>query len=214
MKTRFWALCGVMLSGLVCVSDLSGVEYTWNGGTGPWGTATNWTPSTGTPGSGDTAIITTGTVNSLNGDRSGLTIQLSGGTLNTSNNVTFLENSLVEITGTGNFNSSHQVQPRGGSTILINGTSAQFSAGHVQIAHDSDGDGTFEVRNGTVTVSSFFNVGNRSVGTGYYIQSGGTVNVTSTGDCMYLGRGNATGSPNATGVAEISGGTLDLTGRL
>ncbi|MDO4584325.1 MAG: hypothetical protein Q4D62_09505, partial [Planctomycetia bacterium] len=104
--------------------------------------------------------------------------------------------------------------PRGGSTILINGTSAQFSAGHVQIAHDSDGDGTFEVRNGTVTVSSFFNVGNRSVGTGYYIQSGGTVNVTSTGDCMYLGRGNATGSPNATGVAEISGGTLNLTGRL
>ncbi|MDO4585048.1 MAG: hypothetical protein Q4D62_13200 [Planctomycetia bacterium] len=115
MKTKFWALCGVMLSGLVCVSDLSGVEYTWNGGTDSWGTATNWTPNTtGTsgPGNGDTAIITTGTVNSFNGGRSGLTIRLSGGTLETSNNVAFLGNSLVEITGTGNFNSSHQVQPR------------------------------------------------------------------------------------------------------
>lgn len=214
MKTKFWALCGVMLSGLCCVSDLSGVEYTWNGETGDWGTAANWTPNTGTPGSGDTAIITAGTVNSLSGDRSGLTIQLSGGTLKTSNHVAFLGNSLVEITGTGNFNSSHQIQPRGGSKILVNGADTLFNATHVQIAHDSDGDGTFEVRDGTVTVSGFFNVGNRSVGTGYYIQSGGTVNGTSTGVCMYLGRGSNDNSPYTTGVAEISGGTLDLKGRL
>src|SRR5512143_4118885 len=60
--------------------------YTWNGGTGDWGTAINWTPN-GIPGLTDTAVINNGTVNVT----SNVTLQnfaLNGGILQGSASLT------------------------------------------------------------------------------------------------------------------------------
>ncbi len=60
---------------------VSGTKYTWVGGTSTdWGTASNWNPNTGFPGSVDTALVNIpGTFQlSLNGNRTVATFTLNG----------------------------------------------------------------------------------------------------------------------------------------
>ncbi len=82
-----WVFLFLLISSLAVFAR---VEYTWNGGSGSWGTAGNWTPA-GVPGAGDGVTITTGTV-SLDADRTVARITLSGsGVLHANANLTITE---------------------------------------------------------------------------------------------------------------------------
>jgi hypothetical protein len=73
---------GFLLSALSCLAT----SYTWNGGSGDWSVAGNWTPN-GVPGASDTATVNSGGV-TLNADTTAGTLNLGGGTLNGSGTLT------------------------------------------------------------------------------------------------------------------------------
>lgn len=119
MKTRFWMFIGVMSTGLWSVSPSLGVEYTWNGGTGDWGTASNWTP-TGIPGNGDVAVINNGTVSGLSGTYSNFNLKLHGGELHC-NNLLFFSDNIIEITGGNLYYQTRQTLFLQNSSMSIRG---------------------------------------------------------------------------------------------
>lgn len=93
---------------------------TWNGATGSYTDPTQWSGGV-VPGTGDTAIISSGTVNAGGLGFVGVTVQLNGaptvaGTLNLSGS-TFDANTQVVVSDTNDFNAATA------ATIGINGTS-------------------------------------------------------------------------------------------
>ena len=65
-----------ILSVLFTYTATAQTTYTWNGGSGDWNVATNWTP-VGVPGASDNAIINSGTV-TLTTDVTVAGVELSG----------------------------------------------------------------------------------------------------------------------------------------
>lgn len=200
---------------------LAAAEYTWTGAAGNgWTTPGSWNPTTSTagPGAGDTVTISTAgaSVNWAGSEGiAGLTINLSNGTLAMAGTLKLRAGSQLNVTGSGNYSSGGQLQPGGGSTVTLDGGNAKITASHIQIAHEVSGDGTLFVKNGTVNVTGFINLGNYGItgsdsSTGYVWQSGGTVTTPS----ILMGRGINSSAPNATGEYHLSGGTLTVTSGL
>ncbi len=81
---------------------MAGNTFTWFGGTGSGQTASNWSPS-GPPGSGDTVVVNSGTVQLTNVALSGNTIDLNAGTLefiaNTTSAVSSFDTASVVLAG-------------------------------------------------------------------------------------------------------------------
>lgn len=66
--------------------------YFWSGGTGDWSVAGNWTPATGPPGVGDTAVVLSGALVTVDADISVDSLAIGGGVLErgTGNTLTVL----------------------------------------------------------------------------------------------------------------------------
>lgn len=176
----------IILTSLVILTSIWAEDYTWNGGNGEWATESNWTPN-GTPGSSDSATISSGTVT--------VTGNISVGTL-TLSNASISGAGTLTITSAGTLTSSF-LQGNGGSTVI--GSGATVTLG--------DGEHRFRERvlniEGTLIHTGTNNVLLESVL--IEIKTGGTLELQSDALWKY----NGSGAPTITnaGTLQKSAGT-------
>ena len=100
----------------------------------------------------------------------------------------------------------------GGSGTANVNTSGTLDIGGQLLVGNSGGSGTVNVDAGTVTVADAVEFGNGASTTGTFNFGGGTVEKTGGGTAFTIGGGLS--APGGTGVANLSGGTLDCAGTL
>jgi Secretion system C-terminal sorting domain len=182
---RYVLLCGILI---IAVQGLHAqISYTWTGAfSTAWNIPGNWSPS-GVPGSADNATIVTG-----------------GHTCNLVGSVSI--NNLTLTSGTFDL---------GGSTLTVNGTNAQFTAGTVQ-------NGTLTITGATTTVfgngpitmncivnitSAAFTAKNTSFQKAVTLTKTGATNDASSGGNVFSAALTATN--NGSGYLMFGNGTAD-----
>ena len=119
MKTLGRLLVVLLLSVFFTNNALAQTTYTWNGGSGDWNVATNWTP-VGVPGAPDNAVINSGTV-TLTTDVTVAGVELSG-TL--SGGFDLVVTNLMIWNG-GVMQGAGRTQIATGATLRLSGTNQQ-----------------------------------------------------------------------------------------
>src|SRR2546423_12154329 len=74
----------------LCVWRSQATDYTWNGGSGDWSVAANWTPN-GVPAAGDSVTVAGGTV-TVNTDTRVSNVNFSGGVISGSGTLSMVSN--------------------------------------------------------------------------------------------------------------------------
>jgi autotransporter-associated beta strand protein len=162
-----------------------GIDYTWNAGSGEWGTAANWNPSTGVPGTGDVVLLTNGGTIDLGGNRTVARVGATGA-----------GNGIVGTLTGGSLHFTTSMYVRSG-TVDVNLSNAGGSTGRLWIGGDT----------GAIVLLS----GNN---THTYSDNYATIighSTTGPAGIVRLGGNNALGgTDNRT---DVYSGTLDLNGQ-
>lgn len=182
----------------VAASGTAMAQKSWNGGSGTWSTAANWTPS-GQPGPGGTATI--------NGT-SGKTITISTSTAQLSG---------VSVTTDTTFDGTGTLKFRDAATLAIGSTTTNFNnAGGIELGATPPGtNGSLSVTGtGTLNLTGpitadFGVVGTLTLGSGLTTIGGpafgSAVDITNQGTLKLTGAGSFTGTNLNTTGATLSG---------
>ncbi|MEP0861294.1 MAG: hypothetical protein HRF52_07625, partial [Ignavibacterium sp.] len=172
MKSVIYTLFIVLILASVVISQ---VKYTWNGGTGIWQTASNWSPN-GVPGATDTVVINSGTIPS-DQNVTVASIYLNSGTINGAGNFIITDTLIVNsgnLVGTGvttiasgavaKFVSSLN---KNLSNFIVDGSLIVIGAGPVTITSGGQliNNGTVEIQNN----NNFGSAGGSIVNNGNFI---------------------------------------------
>lgn len=188
----------------------SATSYTWNTTTGDYTVPTDWNPTSGPPGSSDTATVDNGGTVQIQGtdaatpqifilgDSGGAgTVSMTGGTLGITGSATGPVDASLQLnasgTGTGTFNLS-------GGTVTVSGGNDTTTV--VDIGGGGSGNGTLNILNGG-TFNDTVDSGPNNDALGY----------------VFVGGGNTTGAlgtgGSGIGIINLStGGSLSITGTL
>ena len=202
MKRHIFASAiAVIAFGAIPAYSTALIVDSWNGGTGNWGTASNW--SNGVPGFNSMVTINSGTSDNVTLDVPGQANSLSVGT----SNAAVLSSNLQNLTVGGSLtNGSDGSISFYGAALSVGGTVT--NSGQMSI-------GSAGATSGTMTVGGdFTNSGNLSLAyTTQTVTIGGAL-TNNSGGAVYLGQYNTlnTGSLSNSGFVNIdTGSNLNLT---
>lgn len=195
---------------LIFVSPGFAVNVTWiNPGTGNWLDGTNWDLGVPNSATADAALITNGGTAVIDATQNVSTgnltlagpagtaghLQMTGGSLTTTNTDFRIAGNGAATGGTATFTQS------GGSVIL--------NAGNLNVSFGSAANGSYALSAGSMQVNAGFIMAVGNVGTGTVNQTGGTIYIRTAGapatSVIQLGRNSATLA--ASGTYTLSGGT-------
>ena len=118
IKSRFTLFLLVAVGAIFNTLPCGAASYTWNGGSGDWSVAANWTPGSRPPGPSDTATVNGGTV-TVSTDTTVNNFNLNG---NLSGAATLTVTGLMNWTG-GEFQGSGRTFIASGARLNLNGGS-------------------------------------------------------------------------------------------
>jgi len=216
--TRTFALLAVAALVALAVPQVHAAVLNWNGVTGDWYAAGNWTPSQ-TPQASDTRNISSGTATLTTGPdltiNGGGSINLSGsGTINRSTThwTRFGEGSAGTYTQSGGVftsNSGRLYMGRAGGNFtadISGGTFSYVNGGDFIVGNDT-AVGTLNISGGTFNVTS----GNFRLGVDNSGAGQGNLNISSAADVNLYWLSIGQGAASSKGHATVTGGTLDTT---
>ena len=218
MQNRIW-LFSVLLLSIAGALTSSGIDYTWDGGDGPWETSTNWDP-VGVPGPDDTATLGSSDTVTLTSDTSVAQLHLDGALLSPVGHLStaFFEWTAGRILGGG-----------GSVTVTSGGTLSITGAGLKQISGTLNNEGNGTWNDGPINYSGSAEINNSGMLTilndqDFRANGSGSAAFNNSGT-LKKGSGDAAGSTeigtssgtsaipfafNNTGTAEVNAGNLEL----
>ena len=162
---------------------------TWNGGTGSWFDAPNWTPAQ-VPQPGDTAIIASGTTQLTSNPVDGVTLNLAGGRLD-AQNVTFGPHFTINNYG-------------GVSIFSITGSVVDQGtiSGRQQLFLIGQGASPVFVNQGDINIANLFEFRSQGVN----LVNSSQINVSSHGDLQAFSGLTGTGVVNIANTGSVTAG--------
>ena len=207
-RRAIYTAASATLAALLMPSAAHAVDTFWDGTTGDWNTATNWSTDA-VPGPSDNAMVNNGGTAQITSDAPAVIDIRAGdgaastGTINhTAGAIRVNEwmrigigggTGTYSLSGTGNLTVQNALNIGEGGTGTLNVSGGTLTKLTPTLPTDNDGD-------------QWFNVGFGQNGNGTFNLSGGTVQVNGPQNVFLVARGGASGTVNQTG------GTLNVDG--